>query len=151
VQALHALKNRNGLRLFDLSRPCDLRWLEHDCKMLCLVSPIFLDRFYFSERIDNFFLARQVCGKPVLNQASPDWTLAASYVASVSDPTAYDDSEADRNKRAQVMCAVAARNSCRLTSRWNTLVHNGCRIHFFSLATTARESDRPRQVRGAVA
>ena len=47
------------------------------------------------------------------------------------------------------MCAVASRNNCKLTSRWNTLVHNGCCKHFFTVMS--REIHGLSQVRRAIA
>lgn len=38
VQAAHALKGRNGLRLLDLSRPGDPCPIGQGCKMICLVN-----------------------------------------------------------------------------------------------------------------
>lgn len=114
VQALHALKHRNGLRLLDLTRPCDSRWFEHDCRMLCLVSQLF---YFLIKNAELNGLLVQVCGQTVLDQESRDWTLAAAYVTPMSD-------REDEVKRISMMRRVAIRNGCRLTSRWNTLVHS---------------------------
>ena len=115
VQASHALKGRNGLRLLDLSRSCDPRAMDHhECRMLCLV-------FFASIRTEthlNFFCLFQVCGGTVMDTNSPDWELTVAFVKPMEDRD-------DEVKRMSVMRQASLRNRCRFTSRWNTFVHSG--------------------------
>jgi hypothetical protein len=60
----------------------------------------------------------QVCGKTVLDTDCKDGMVAAAYVAPMPDRD-------DEVRRVSVMRRIAIRNGCRLTSRWNTLVHTG--------------------------
>lgn len=82
--------------------------------MLCLVSQLF---YFLIKNAELNGLLVQVCGQTVLDQESRDWTLAAAYVTPMSD-------REDEVKRISMMRRVAIRNGCRLTSRWNTLVHS---------------------------
>ena len=61
-------------------------------------------------------MKNQVCGQTVLYNDERDFELCASYLNQL-------EFFEDESKRLSILRQVAARNGCRLTSRWNTLVH----------------------------
>lgn len=118
VQAAHALKNRNGLRILDLSRACDPLAFEHECSAVCLVRrPIRKPNLIFGIEYIQKKNGWQVCGKTVLDIECKDAMTAAAYVAPMHDRD-------DDVRRVSVMRRIALRNGLRLTSRWNSLVHS---------------------------
>lgn len=111
VQAAHALKGRNGLRLLDLSRPGDPCPIDSGCRMLCLVIPVRLDNF-----LESMTRGSQVCGGAVMDEDSRDWSRIVCFAKPAED-------KADEHQRASVLRQAALRNRCRMTSRWSTFVH----------------------------
>lgn len=65
VQAAHALKGRNGLRLLDLSRPGDPCPIGQGCRMICLVN--FMRSIKFSK----------ITMRECRSAAALSWTRAA--------------------------------------------------------------------------
>ena len=130
VQAAHALKGRNGLRLLDLSRPGYPCVIDSGCRMLCLV--IFVRVIKTPEKLTGDL---QVCGSAVLTEDSRDWARIVCFAKSAEDKD-------DEHNRTSVLRQAALRNRCRMTSRWSTLVHERSSF-FFRIRNPAVAPDAP--------